>query len=163
MSDALWAHRARPAPGPDASTVGRWEPASGAELTTHRRQLAAALREDTSPTSAYDSAVDELLLAFEELASNALRHGGGRVQATVTDADGFWLLDVSDAAVDRPPTPAINRDAAQGGLGLYLVAQMCCSHGWMVDEQRKHVWARFDHTGAGTAVACGAGPGASRR
>jgi two-component sensor histidine kinase len=163
MSDALWAHRARPAPGPDASTVGRWEPASGAELTTHRRQLAAALREDTSPTGAYDSAVDELLLAFEELASNALRHGEGQVQATVTDADGFWLLDVSDAAVDRPPTPAINRDAAQGGLGLYLVAQMCCSHGWMVDEQRKHVWARFDHTGAGTAVACGAGPGASRR
>ena len=163
MSDALWAHRARPAPGPDASTVGRWEPASGAELTTHRRQLAAALHEDISPTGAYESAVDELLLAFEELASNALRHGDGQVQATVTDADGFWLLDVSDAAVDRPPAPAIDRDAAQGGLGLYLVARTCCSHGWTVDEERKHVWARFDHTGAGPAVACGAGPGASRR
>jgi two-component sensor histidine kinase len=163
MSEALWAHRARPTPGSDASTVGQWEPASGSELTTHRRQLAAALRDDASPAGTEDSAVDELLLAFEELASNALRHGDGQVQATVTDADGFWLLDVSDAAVDRPPTPAIDRDAAQGGLGLYLVAKTCSAHGWTVDEERKHVWARFEHTGAGTAVACGAGPGASRR
>src|SRR5687767_4447646 len=100
MSEALWAHRARPTPGPDASTVGRWEPATGAELTTNRRQLAAALRNCATPSAADDDAVEELLVAFEELASNALRHGGGQVEATVTTADTFWLLDVSDAAVD---------------------------------------------------------------
>jgi anti-sigma regulatory factor (Ser/Thr protein kinase) len=117
MSEALWAHRARPMQGPDASTVGRWEPATGAELTNHRRQLAAALREDACPAGADDGALDELLLAFEELASNALRHGSGQVQATVTDADGRWLLDVSDGAVDRPPTPAVDRDAPRAGSG----------------------------------------------
>ena len=78
----------------------------------------------------------------------------------MTDTDGFWLLDVSDAAVDRPPTPAIDRDAAQGGLGLYLIAQMCSAHGWTVDEERKHVWAcaQIAPVPTETAVACGAGP-----
>jgi anti-sigma regulatory factor (Ser/Thr protein kinase) len=164
MSEALWAHQARPAPGPRASSVGRWEPACGAELTTHRRQLAAALRAGGTPSGNDDDAVDELLLAFEELASNALRHGGGQVRATVTDTGGSWLLDVSDAGVDRPPTPAIGRDAAEGGLGLYLIAQMCSAHGWMVDEERKHVWACVDHTPTEeTARACGAGSPVSRR
>ena len=70
----------------------------------------------------------------------------------MTDEADYWLLDVSDAAVDRPPTPAIDRDAADGGLGLYLIAQMCSAHGWTVDEERKHVWACVDHPRAdGTA------------
>jgi len=164
MSEALWAHRDRPTPGPDASSVGRWEPASGSELTTNRRQLAAALRDGDCPPGTDDDAVDELLLAFEELASNALRHGGGKVRASVTNAGDYWLLDVSDAAVDRPPTPAIDRDAAEGGLGLYMIAQLCSAHGWTVDEERKHVWACVDHTPTEEApVACGAGPQASRR
>jgi hypothetical protein len=41
-------------------------------------------------------AVEKLLLAYEELASNALRHGRRPVRATVTAVGSSWLLDVSD-------------------------------------------------------------------
>jgi hypothetical protein len=56
-------------------------------------------------------------------------------------------------AVDRPPQPAVGRDAAHGGLGLYLVARIFVAHGWPVDGDREHVWARIDATGAETRQA----------
>ena len=39
------------------------------------------------------------------------------------------------------PTPAVDRDPAQGGMGLHLVARMSVAHGWYVDGGCKHVWA----------------------
>jgi anti-sigma regulatory factor (Ser/Thr protein kinase) len=128
--------------------LGWWEPATTADLTVHRLQLAAALRGGSRPTVAEDGAVERLLLAFEELASNALRHGRHPVRVEVTAADGFWLLDVSDAAVDRPPTAAVGRDPAYGGMGLYLIARICTAHGWLVDRGRKHAWGCIDYTRA---------------
>ena len=81
------------------------------------------------------------MLAFEELTSNGLRHGGRPVHVSVTaDAHG-WLIDVTDSSVDRPPTPAVDRDPAHGGLGLHLVARLSTGHGWFVQGGRKHVWA----------------------
>jgi hypothetical protein len=59
----------------------------------------------------------------------------------VTATERGWLIDVSDSAPERPPTPALGRDAADGGLGLYLVARLCAAHGWTVQHGRKHVWA----------------------
>jgi hypothetical protein len=53
---------------------------------------------------------------------------------------------VDHHVLDLVGAPAVGRDAAQGGLGLYLVAQICGTHGWTVDGDRKHVWARIDHT-----------------
>ena len=64
---------------------------------------------------AEEGAVERLLLACEELAPSALRHGRHSVRGQVTAADGFWLLDVRDAAVDQPLTPVVGRDAAYGG------------------------------------------------
>jgi signal transduction histidine kinase len=142
VSDALWAQRPRPTPGPEANAVGRWEPTTPADLTAHRRQLSAALHDGTA---ADEVAVERLLLAFEELASNALRHGGHPVRVTVTAGREGWLLEVSDAAADRPPTPAVGRDAAEGGLGLYLVARLCAAHGWDVRGEHKVAWCRVDY------------------
>lgn len=51
-------------------------------------------------------------------------------------------------AADRPPTPTVGRDAARGGLGLYLVARICGAHGWFTEHGRKVSWARVDHTRA---------------
>ena len=138
--------RARPAVGPGATLLGRWEPAASVDLTAHRLQLAATLHGASRPAVAEEGAVERLLLAFEELASNALRHGRHPVHVEVTDADGFWLLDVSDAAGHLPPTPAVGRDASHGGMGLYLVAAICTAHGWFADRGRKHAWGCIDYT-----------------
>jgi signal transduction histidine kinase len=144
VRESLWLRLARPTPGPEATAVGRWEPTTPADLTAHRRQLSAALQ-DVTTADADEVAVERLLLAFEELASNALRHGHGPVQVTVTAGRDGWLLEVSDAAVDRPPTPAVDRDAADGGLGLYLVARLCAAHGWDVHGEHKVAWCHVDY------------------
>jgi hypothetical protein len=39
------------------------------------------------------------------------------------------------------PAPAVDRDPAQGGMGLHLVARLAVAHGWYVDGGHKHVWA----------------------
>jgi anti-sigma regulatory factor (Ser/Thr protein kinase) len=90
-----------------------------------------------------EDARDGLLLVFEELASNALRHGGGDVRALVVAGPGGWLLDLSDEAPDSPPIPAINRDPALGGMGLHLIVQLSTAYGWEQRPGRKHVWARL--------------------
>ena len=84
---------------------------------------------------------DQLILALDEMATNALRHGDGRVRASVRTTDDGWLLEVSDQACSLPPAPAVGRDPSEGGLGLYLIAELASSHGWYVEDGCKHVWA----------------------
>ena len=63
-------------------------------------------------------------------------------EVTVSTTGAGWLLEVLDAAGDTPPTPAVDRDAALGGLGLYLVARLSSAHGWAPTHSgRKAVWA----------------------
>jgi anti-sigma regulatory factor (Ser/Thr protein kinase) len=86
--------------------------------------------------------LDQVVLALDEMASNALRHGGGGgVRATVRLTDDAYLIEVSDQAADAPPTPAVGRDPSEGGLGLYLIAEMATEHGWYVENGAKFVWA----------------------
>ena len=84
---------------------------------------------------------DQLILALDEMASNALRHGGGRVQAVVRLTPDAYLVEVSDQATTAPPVPAVDRDPSEGGLGLYLIAEMSIAHGWYISDRHKHVWA----------------------
>jgi anti-sigma regulatory factor (Ser/Thr protein kinase) len=146
MADPVWAQAPRPTPDAAAVLLGRWQPVTPVDLTTDRRELAAALHDGGRPASVDEGAIERLLLVFEELASNALRHGDVPVVVELTTFDRFWLLDVSDAANDRPPEVAVGRDAAQGGLGLYMVAGLCGAYGWTRVDGRKHVWARIDYT-----------------
>ena len=88
-----------------------------AELTTLRGQLYTALRDGSLAISSDADAIEAVLLAFEELASNGLRHGRPPVQVTVTTAGSGWLLEVSDAAGDRPPAPAVGRDPPTAASG----------------------------------------------
>jgi anti-sigma regulatory factor (Ser/Thr protein kinase) len=85
--------------------------------------------------------LDQLILALDEMASNALRHGGGSVAATVQRTPDAYLVQVSDAAANAPPSPAVGRDPSEGGLGLYLIAELSTRHGWYVSNGHKHVWA----------------------
>lgn len=89
---------------------------------------------------------ERLVLIIDELASNALRHGGGRVLASVGETPEAFLVDVSDQAPAVPPTPAVDRDPSEGGLGLYLIAELATEHGWYVRDGAKHVWALLPRT-----------------
>ncbi len=84
---------------------------------------------------------DQLILALDEMASNALRHGGGNVRAAVRLTSDSYLIEVSDRAADAPPSPAVGRDPSEGGLGLYLIAEMSTAHGWYAGDGAKCVWA----------------------
>ena len=126
---------------PHAEPVLSWELHDVAELPRVRaelRRVAAA----AAPAPEDDADLrDQLILAFDEMASNALRHGGGRVRAAVRTTTDSYLIEVSDRAASSPPTPAVGRDPSEGGLGLYLIAELATQHGWYVSDDHKHVWA----------------------
>ena len=137
MSRLAWPLR----PLPDGrGEVWRWDLGGIAELPAARAGLRSRLGGVGLPSDD-DQAAERLVLAFDELASNALRHGERPVVATVVAGSGGWLLDVSDRDPDTMPAPAVGRDPAKGGLGLYLVARLSVAHGWYVDDGCKHVWA----------------------
>ncbi len=102
-----------------------------------RRHVTAAAGDGAPP----GDLGDRLVLALDEMASNALRHGGVPVRASVRTTDDAWLLEVSDRATTCPPAPAVGRDPSEGGLGLYLIAELATAHGWYVEGGCKHVWA----------------------
>lgn len=140
MSTPEWMQRS---PEPDVDHAIRWRgsPQVAADLTRLRHELQAEVGRGRGE---HAEDLDGLLLVFEELASNGLRHGRPPVYVHLAAVRTGWLLDVSDAAADRPPVPAHGRDAAAGGMGLPLVARLAAAHGWTVDGDRKHVWARMD-------------------
>ena len=148
MIEAPWTHRPLPQSAAPVQSILTGSPTTLAEVRALRMQLRATIADVGRPAGAQDDDVDRLLLAFEELVSNGLRHGGSPVRVVVTATGSGWLVEVSDAAGDSPPVPAVGRDAALGGLGLYLVAQLSAAHGWAaVDGGRKVVWARVDVPG----------------
>jgi anti-sigma regulatory factor (Ser/Thr protein kinase) len=126
-----------PSATPPAATEGRsWQLSDVAQLPHVRAEVRALLR-----ISADVELRDRLVLALDEMASNALRHGRGEVRAAVSRTSSAWLIEVSDRAADQPPAPAVGRDPSQGGLGLYLIAELSSAHGWYVADGAKHVWA----------------------
>jgi Histidine kinase-like ATPase domain len=134
-------------PLPDGrGEVWRWDLGTVAELPAARAALRSRLGGAGFPPEEEDPSGERLVLAFDELASNALRHGESPVVATIVAGSGGWLLDVSDRAPEAMPAPAVDRDPAQGGLGLHLVARMAVAHGWYVDGLCKHVWACLPST-----------------
>jgi anti-sigma regulatory factor (Ser/Thr protein kinase) len=142
MSTTAWRRLAPPAVGARAERTWHWEISRPAELTAARTRLRDDLAGDSLPRGADADDVDRLLLAFEELASNGLRHSGQQpITVTVSGCPDGWLIDVSDARPDSPPVPAVDRDPAFGGLGLHLIARLATAHGWMAAGARKHVWA----------------------
>lgn len=145
-----WPPRPVPIVGAPRQVCWRAEPGTLAELTLQRVGLRATLQA-TAPLVGEDE-LEWLLLVVEELASNGLRHGRPPVTVAVAVSTDGWLVSVTDAAVDRPPVPAVGRDAAYGGLGLPLVSRLSTERGWCVDGPRKHVWALVDRVRASEPV-----------
>lgn len=136
---ALW----QTAPLPVGFTpVWRHELADQAELA----RLRARVRREVTGSPVVDHPEREqwserLVLIIDELTSNALRHGGGPVDAQLSRSGRRWLIAVTDSSPRLPPTPARGRDPGLGGLGLYLVADLSLGHGWCPEDGRKTVWA----------------------
>ena len=127
---------------PPARPVFSWELSDIAELPRLRSDIRRHTRDaDRSGNPAAADLRDQLVLAFDEMASNALRHGGGGVRAVLRFTEDSYLIEVSDRAAGAPPSPAVGRDPSEGGLGLYLIAELATLHGWYVRAGHKHVWA----------------------
>lgn len=131
---------------PPAQPALAWDLHAVAELPQVRAELRRHSLTDLTPCPAMDDETaadlrDQLILALDEMASNALRHGGGTVRAAVRLTTDAYLIEVSDEAAASPPSPAVDRDPSEGGLGLYLIAEMSSAHGWYVSDGAKHVWA----------------------
>ena len=130
-----------PSASPPEATGGlHWALQEVAELPRVRTELRRHATGDVADPMDPDL-LDQLILALDEMASNALRHGGGSVEATVRRTVDAYLVEVSDSAITAPPAPAVGRDPSEGGLGLYLIAELSTRHGWYVAHGHKHVWA----------------------
>jgi len=147
MYDEHWANRLPPPAAVADTVIWQGAPHSLAALSAGRSRLGDVL--DTRRRAVVEDA-ERLLLLFEELGSNGLRHGQPPVSVTVTETGGGWLLEVSDADAGHPPVPAVGRDAAHGGPGLHLVAPLAAGPGWHTCDGREHVWACLDRTAAVT-------------
>lgn len=131
---------------PPADPALAWDLHQVADLPRVRAELRRhALEHPTSRPAADPEAAadlrDQLILALDEMASNALRHGGGAVRAEVRVTAENYLIEVCDQATASPPAPAVDRDPSEGGLGLYLIAELSTAHGWYASDRAKHVWA----------------------
>jgi anti-sigma regulatory factor (Ser/Thr protein kinase) len=133
--------------------VWHWQLEAMHVVSRVRSDLRARVAHPSVSSASSEDARDGLLLVFEELASNALRHGGGDVRALVVAGPDGWLLDLSDEAPDRPPVPAVDRDPALGGMGLHLVAQLSIDYGWEERPGRTHVWPQRPLRGAARPAA----------
>ena len=136
---APWPSRAPP----QADEELLWELSGVGELPRVRREVRRFTLERAVDADADAGDLnDRLVLALDEMASNALRHGGGgTVRAALRSTSDAWLIDVTDCAFTRPPSPAVGRDPSEGGLGLYLIAELAVAHGWYAEDGCKHVWA----------------------
>lgn len=70
--------------------------------------------------------VDDLVLVAHELASNAVRHGGGSGRLRVWRVDGSVYCEVADVGGGFPYTPPerLPSLSATGGRGLWIIAHL---------------------------------------
>jgi signal transduction histidine kinase len=147
MTAPAWTQKPCPARPADLRVLGHWSPTRPVDVTVGRMELSAALHDGSRPSAAAEGGVERLLLVFEELVSNAMRHGRSPIEVMLTATGHCWLLEVTDAAGDTPPTPDPQRDPARGGLGLSLIARISSDHGWeALGNGRKVVWAQLDYS-----------------
>ncbi|GID30442.1 ATP-binding protein [Paractinoplanes brasiliensis] len=119
--------------GPEQETRAV-EPAAILDLTQPFTEnelytLRAAVTAHAHAGGVSSAAVDILLIVIGELASNAVRHGGGSGTLRFWHADGLLHCQIRDEGpgiadpelAGREPVPP----TATGGRGLWIVRQLC--------------------------------------
>lgn len=89
----------------------QWQIATVRQLSMLRAQLRSRLRSAgcDDATGEGDPVSDRVVLAVDELTSNGLWHGVGPVGVRIVGTVDGWLIDISDAAAERGPEPAVGR------------------------------------------------------
>lgn len=82
--------------------------------------------------------VDDMLLVFSELATNAAVHTAGASTTVITHAPPNVRLEVHDSS---HAIPALRHDTHPGGFGLRIVDQLSQSWGWDRTATGKVVWS----------------------
>ncbi|GGZ81981.1 sensor histidine kinase [Streptomyces subrutilus] len=100
------------------------------ELEFTRGELAAVRAKITTCAAEQDLTghrLRELLLAATEVATNSIRHGGGRGTLRTWTQDGAFVCEFRDAGHIANPLAGRVRPTHQqpGGRGLWLVHQLC--------------------------------------
>jgi anti-sigma regulatory factor (Ser/Thr protein kinase) len=93
------------------------------------------------------SLVNSATLLVSEVATNALRHGGGPQELAVDVDGGGITVSVSDLS-SAPPLQRDQWDTGSGilpenGRGLTLVAALADDWGWAQEPTGKRVWFRL--------------------
>jgi anti-sigma regulatory factor (Ser/Thr protein kinase) len=87
--------------------------------------------------------VDDAELVVTELATNAIRHGGGRFTLSLSRGPDAVRLVVADPSRQLPESRTVNNELGTGGRGLHIVSTLSRSWGVEIDEGRKAVWAEI--------------------
>jgi anti-sigma regulatory factor (Ser/Thr protein kinase) len=110
-----------PLPGPPADAVeARFD-------STSLARVRALAREQAEEAGFSRPQQDDFVLAVSELATNSVRHGGGKGVARIWEEDGALVCDVTDLGRLRDPLAGRVRPlpGQAGGHGLWLVTQVC--------------------------------------
>jgi anti-sigma regulatory factor (Ser/Thr protein kinase) len=90
--------------------------------------LRTAIRERAEPLGLYGRRVSDFVLVADELASNSVRHGGGRGRLALWAHEGHAVCEVRDAGLITDPLAGRRRprlSLAGGGAGLWTANQLC--------------------------------------
>jgi PAS domain S-box-containing protein len=117
-------------------TVVLHVPGGREQLAEVRARAAAAMRE----WDLLDDLVHTGTVLVNELATNALVHGKGRVELRLRLTRDRLVLEVEDAGHHMPRRRRA-RDDDEGGRGLHLVAALSDRWGARLTESGKVVWA----------------------
>jgi anti-sigma regulatory factor (Ser/Thr protein kinase) len=105
---------------PTASTVVRGDSAGGIHRT---RAVTKAFTRGLRPPPAPDAA-DAILLVVSELATNALRHGGGRYTVELSAGPDTVTIAVSDPNPAAPRARLPDLTTGTGGFGWHMVRRL---------------------------------------
>ncbi|GAA2088832.1 ATP-binding protein [Actinomadura alba] len=136
------------APGPL-----RWRRvfSGGAEEVATARRLVAMLLQDCD-------ALDDVLLAADELVVNALRHTksgqpGGSVTLEIDRSPHTVAITVTDQGGPTEPVAVEATELAESGRGLRTVSVLADRWGWFGNSEGRTVTAVFDVAAAGQVSA----------
>lgn len=137
-----------PPPTVQVQSNWTWQLRTPTDLIEARTQLRTRLHDLPAHSPALQAA-DALVIAFDELTSNAMAHIGPPVLAQVHHAPEHsqhsWLVTARDDAPTQPPDPVPPHPA--GGYGLHLVRALAVAVGWIAVPPTKTVWALMDMDG----------------